>query len=154
MHLFAQEPRAIEGLVARDETTEAIAKRHLVADALGKGNASLHTTKDEDFLHTVVTTVGVVEGLDDDTYAPHEHGGEGIDEDGGLEAWGHVDVGMTALCLQLVHKAHEDSSRNVGIGNAGEVDEGRVSHHATEGVECEEGNDIGEEADAEAKGEL
>lgn len=61
---------------------------------------------------------------------------------------------MTALCLHLVHKAHKDTSRNVGISNAGEVNEAGISHHTTEGMECEEGNNVGHEADGEAKGEL
>ena len=53
-----------------------------------------------------------------------------------------------------MYKAHEDTCRNVGIGNAGEVNEGRVAHHATEGVEREEGNNVCHEADGKAKGEL
>lgn len=53
-----------------------------------------------------------------------------------------------------MHKTHEDASRNIGIGNAGEVNEGRVAHHTTEGVEREERNNIRHEADAKAKGEL
>ena len=93
-----------------------------------------------------------MEGLDDDAKSPHDHGGEGIDEDGGLEAWGHVEGGMSELGFDLMHKAHKDTCRNVGIGNAGEINEGRIAHHTTEGVEREEGNNIRHEADTKAKG--
>ena len=95
-----------------------------------------------------------MKGLDDDAKSPHEHGGEGIDEDGGLETRGHVEFGVSALCLHLMYKAHEDASRNVGIGNAGEVNEGGIAHDTSEGVESEEGNNVSQEADAKAKGEL
>ena len=35
----------------------------------------MHTAVDEDLLHAVVTTVGVVKGLDDDAKSPHQHCG-------------------------------------------------------------------------------
>ena len=95
-----------------------------------------------------------MKGLDDDAKPPHETGGKDIDEDGRLEARGHIDGRVPALGLHLMHKAHEDAGRNVGIGNAGEIDERGIAHHATEGVEREEGNNVGHEADAKAKGEL
>ena len=53
-----------------------------------------------------------------------------------------------------MNKAHEDTCRNVGIGNAREVNEGRIAHHTTEGVEREEGNNVCHKADGKAKGEL
>lgn len=95
-----------------------------------------------------------MEGLDDDAKSPHDHGGKGIDEDGSLETRGHIECGVSALGFDLMHEAHEDACRNVGIGNAGEVNEGRIAHNTTEGVEREEGHNIRHEADGKAKGEL
>ena len=112
--------------VGGDEALDDIFLAHVIAYALGYGDASMACAIDEDAVGLLREAEGVEKSLDDDSLEPEEQGAYEEDIDEGLDADGHAEgVGEDGE-----DDVGDGDTYEVGKEDAGEVNEAGVAYDA------------------------